>query len=90
MRAVFYALLTLAIVIVFFAARCGVWSLFGQLRDVGLIGLMFIAGGAMRQGATHQRQERPRTSVRLNPPEAAAIRTHTALPSDLLTSISIA
>jgi uncharacterized membrane protein len=47
--AVFYVLLTLAIVIVFFAAPPRVWSLFVNFVTFGLIGLMFAAEHIVRR-----------------------------------------
>ncbi|MGH8323553.1 MAG: hypothetical protein ACRETD_07115, partial [Steroidobacteraceae bacterium] len=55
--AVFYALLTSAILILFFAVPLRAWSLFVNFATFGLIGLMFIAEHAVRQKVIpHQRR----------------------------------
>jgi uncharacterized membrane protein len=46
--AVFYALLTLAIAALFFAASPRVWSMFVNFATFGLIALMFFAEHAIR------------------------------------------
>jgi uncharacterized membrane protein len=46
--AIFYAVLTVAIATLFFAASARVWSLFVNFATFGLIGLMFVAEHAIR------------------------------------------
>ena len=46
--AIFYAVLTVAIVALFFAASARVWSMFVNFATFGLIGLMFVAEHAVR------------------------------------------
>jgi uncharacterized membrane protein len=54
--AIFYALLTLTIAGLFFAASARVWSLFVNFATFGLIGLMFVAEHTVRLKVLPQRR----------------------------------
>jgi uncharacterized membrane protein len=62
--ALFYLLLTAAILIVYFAAPVRVWSLFVNFATFGLIGLMFVIEHTVRRKLLPQRPGSTRTALR--------------------------
>jgi uncharacterized membrane protein len=60
----FYALLTLAILVLFFVASSGTWSAFVNFATFGLIGVMFLTDHAIRRHVLPHRPGGVRAAIR--------------------------